>query len=237
MKKFFTIVILTIGFCNTSKAEEMGYEFSGLVSTSVWDKYLLFQVPVVVSDQPSLQSLLVINLPHGFNASIWSSEDLGGTSAGDEIDLNLGWAHKILGFNFNTGVGIWNVNPTASVWDDIVTAHVTFGKDFVVWDEVATSWYIQPRYYHTSNNFLGNGWNISTGINARFPVADKVSVDVNPFMSYDDGFGVTPGLYFGSNLTLNLELNDTTTLFFSTRALTGQGNSEIAGGVGISMKF
>jgi len=125
------------------------------------------------------------------------------------------------GWTVTFGVGMWDIEPVFEGLDDILTTNIKIVSPSVkITENLALSAFLLPRYYWSDESFLGDGWNISTGVNASYKIADKISLGFGPFISKDSGFGVDPGWTLGTNLGLTYSLTDDVSLSLNYRILT-----------------
>jgi hypothetical protein len=203
---------------------------SAYVETMLTDKYILFTEPTVVSDNPQVQSLVSIDIPHGFGICVWNSTDLE-DSTGDEIDYNIWWGETWNKVSFSIGYGVWDIDPVLEGIDDIRTAHIKIGYD---------NWYIKPRYYESTP--WGDGINISVGFSETYQVLKNTSILFSPFVAYNDGYGTADNFNIGVNIRVTQALTKDIDLFLENRFIdqfSGAGGeySSNATGIGLGVKF
>lgn len=222
------ITTVSLFVCFNAKAEENTPKIKlTKFEVSVHDKYLLFLIPVVVSNETQLRTLTVFDFGKGFGGSVWTSSDLNGNQ-GNEIDYDLFYSYSFGKINLETGFGIWDVNPVMDGIDDIVTVYTKFTLGDL---------YVLPRYYHTDASFLGQGWNISYGLNKTFPITDRLSFSINPGGSYNDGFVATKNWNFLFGSALNFKLGEKSTVSLTGKIITDFDIDEYTGGIVYSRSF
>jgi hypothetical protein len=199
------------------------------IETVLVDKYVLFSTPTTISTDPQVQSLIVFGLPTGFSASIWNSADLGGT-AGNEFDWDLGWGHQFEGFRLDVGVGAWDFDPVFSEIDAITA----FAK--VSTEAFGGTIYLKPRFYSTDADFLGNGWHVVAGFDRIFKIG-SLNLSLNPFVTYDDGFGRESGFNLGADVRLGKRFGEHTDVFLTGRAIKSLTGDDFVHSVGVGVSY
>jgi hypothetical protein len=202
------------------------------VETLMVDKYILFSTPTTVSENPQIQSLVVFGLPAGFSASIWNSSDLAGT-AGNEFDWDIAWGHQFDGFRLDTGIGAWDFDPVL----DKIDAITAYAK--VSTEVFGGTLYFKPRFYHTDADFLGNGWHVKVGFDRSLMIG-SLNLSLNPFVTFNDGFGRESGVYLGTDVRIGKRFGEHTDVFLTGRAIKSltEGDDFVHSmGVGVSYAF
>lgn len=106
MRKLVVVLAVSIGILASSAAHGEEYQLSGRLSTTIWNQYLGASGDVT-RKAPVFQVDLYLQLPYGFYFEPWISTDFNRNFSDDfgkEIDWSIGWAGKVKGFNFDTGV-------------------------------------------------------------------------------------------------------------------------------------
>lgn len=162
------------------------YQFSGRLSTTIWDQYL-GESGGVARRAPVLQTDLYLQLPHGFYFEPWVSTDFNRNFSDDfgkEIDWNIGWTGKVKEFNLDIGASYFDIARLFSLngpIGDIVEVHGEVNKRFTL-----------AGGAHTLTPFLR--------VEGKLPLKEQVSKGAYTIIGLRHNWQVTPWLRFDQSL-------------------------------------
>lgn len=176
--------------------------FSLYVRTDIWSEYVFEGLKS--SDDPVIQTELLLSMPYGFYVDLWHSAGLNDSDLSsdyaDELDYTLGWAGTLadLGLgrediNVDIGVIYFDLVDIFKSQDDIIRAYLRFDTEVMIGDQAVT-FYVQPEVNWTVNSDLEGGGGVEFGAEHSIEIVGSLSYDHALRIYYDSG---TAGLDAG----------------------------------------
>lgn len=179
------------------------------ITSTIWNKYLVFGSGAVVHSDPCLFSSVDFNFDNGFAIGAWNSTSFNGKQdPGDEIDLSLSWSGKFGDWKTMVMFSYFDLCRLENYSGDVFYAKLSVGRTIGDYDVSMTV----RDYIPTGGSHFEGGWLIGASVGRNFAITEKLSLCLGAELNYDDGgFGANNALILNPNACLSYKLTESLT--------------------------
>jgi hypothetical protein len=206
MKKVLLCLLTASLLITKLEAEENQNAMSVTASSSIANKYLNVSTGGVLSEDPVIQTDLLLTHKNGLYVDLWNSTSLNGNwnqgDLGDELDIGIGWNGTGKGLVLHVGVTYLDEPKLFSLGvGDIVYTHVRIGKGF----RPLTLTFGYENYTPLPESGFQGGNLVGLGCSKTFSFCeDKINLNTSLAGVYDTGtLGSETGFFLRGNAGLN----------------------------------